>query len=150
MGATQPIGTFLSPPSCKSTQLGGFDILPASRNSTRLCGLSIFYSFCYSPCNGSAPFPSFFPPHLFDHCLNWWSAGTGCAALHLSTTFLHPAISSSRTHDHFYKSFHLIKFIHLPSIYVRPTTVSTSNSSNSSSGLVLGIPISRVPCTPSL
>ena len=42
VGATQPIGIFLPPPSCKSAQLYGLDI---------------FNSFCYCPWNGSPPFP---------------------------------------------------------------------------------------------
>jgi len=39
MGATQPIGIFLPPPSCNSTQLCRFDILPPSHNSTSMVWL---------------------------------------------------------------------------------------------------------------
>jgi len=120
----------------------------------QLCGFGIFNSFRHGPCNGSPPFPLSSPSiRLSHHCLDGWSAGTGCAAFHLSISSLLPAISSARTHDCFSQSFHLIKFIHLPSIYFRPATASTSNSSNpsdSSSCTVLGVLLSRVPCTPSL
>jgi len=90
---------------------------------------------------------------LFHHCLDGWSAGTRCAAFHLSIGSLHPAISSARTHDRFSQSFLIAKFIHRPAIYFRAATTSDSNSSNSSdssSCAVLGVLISRVLCTPSL
>jgi len=53
----------------------------------------------------------------FSSLLDGWSAGTGCAAFHLSTTSLVPTISSACTLDRFSQSFHLTKFIHRPSIY---------------------------------
>ena len=75
VGATQPIGIFLPPPSCKSTQLSGFDILPPSRNSTQSCGFGIINSFHYGPCNGSPPFPPSSPslsfPSLFGRVVCW-------------------------------------------------------------------------------
>ena len=120
----------------------------------QLCGFGIFNSFRHGPCNGSPPFPLSSPSiRLSHHCLDGWSAGTGCAAFHLSISSLLPAISSARTHDRFSQSFHLIKYNHLPSICFRPATASTLNSSNSSdltSCAVLNLLISRVPCTPSL
>jgi len=103
--------------------------------------------------------PSFFPHFPFPsirlshYRLDGWSAGTKCAAFHIGTSFLLPAISSARTHHRFSQSFHLTQYIHYPSIYFWPVTASTlysSNSSDSSSCVVLGVLISRVPCTPSL
>jgi len=153
IGATQPIGIFLPPPTCISTQLCALDILPPSRNSSQLCGFAIFNSFHHSPCNGFLP--SFVPPppHHSHHCLDGWSASTGCARFHLSTTSLNPFIISARTPDHFSQSFHLIKYIQLPSIYFWPATVATSNSSKYSnyfSAVVFCIPVSHVTCTPLL
>ena len=116
----------------------------------QLCGFGIFNSFRHGPCNGSPPFPLPSPSiRLSHHCLDGWSAGTGCVVFHLAISSLLPA----HTHDRFSQSFHFIKYIHLPSIYFRPATASTSNSSNSSDSshcVVLGVLISRVPCTPSL
>jgi len=99
-----------------------------------------------------SPFPS---PliRLSHHGLDGWSAGTGCAAFHLSIHSLLPSISSARTHDRFSQCFHLNKNIHRPAIYFRPATASTLNSSNCSDCpwcAVLRVMISRVPCTPSL
>ena len=99
--------------------------------------------------------PSFFPPLpspsicLSHHCLDRWSASTACAAFHLSTSSLLPAISSTHTHDRFSQCFHLSKSVHRIYIYFRRATASTSNSSDSSSCAVLGILIAPVPCTPS-
>ena len=136
MGATQPIGIFLPPPSRKSTQLGGFDIFNSSH---------------YRPCNGSPPVPPYSPSIcLSHHCLDGWSAGTGCAAFPLSTSSFHPAISSSCTQDYFSQSFHLPKYMNRHSIYFWPATAPTSHSSTSSdccSCIVLGLSISRVPST---
>jgi hypothetical protein len=64
VGATQPIGIFLPPPSRKSTQMCRFGILPLSRNSTQLCGFGIFNSFLHGPCNGFLPFPPSSSPFL--------------------------------------------------------------------------------------
>ena len=68
VGATQPIGIFLPPPSCKSTQLCRFEILLPSPNPTPLCVFGIFNSFRYGTFNGSPPFPPSSPqsfPSLF-------------------------------------------------------------------------------------
>jgi len=67
VGATQPLGIYLPPPSHKSTQLYGF---------------SIFNSVRYFPCNRSPSFPSLFPPpSLSHHCSEQWIASTRCAEL---------------------------------------------------------------------
>ena len=63
MGATQPIGIFLPPPSRNSMQLCGIDILPLSLNSASIVWLQylqLFSSWCIQ-CISS--FPPFFPLH---------------------------------------------------------------------------------------
>jgi len=78
MGATQPIGMYLPPPSRNSTQLCCFDFSLHLVTRHQLCSFSGAL-FCYGPCNGSSSFPSHFPSHLSHHCLDAWSAGTGYA-----------------------------------------------------------------------
>jgi len=119
---------------------------------------NILNSLRYGLCNGSPPFPLSLPLPSPSMCvshgyLDGWSAGTGCAAFHLFTSSIYPAIISTHTHDSISQSFHLAKFIHNPSIYFRPATAATSNSSNSSNSsccVVLGLVISQEPCTPLL
>jgi hypothetical protein len=65
VGATQPIGIFLPPPSRKSMQLCRFGSLPPFRHSTQLCGFDICNAFRHGPCNGSPPFPAASPPPSF-------------------------------------------------------------------------------------
>jgi len=99
------------------------------------------------------PSPLSSPQCVSNHGLDGWSVGTRCVAFHISTSFLHLTIFSACTHDHLSQPFHLTKYIHCPSIYLRPATASTSNSSNfsySSTCVVLGIQISQAPYLPSL
>ena len=114
-------------------------------------------SFHRIPCNVSAPFPpliphSFSPPSapcLYHHCLDRLHAGTRCAAAHLSMNCLHPIISSSSMHHCFSQSFHLIKYIHLPSIYFWHATALSMNSSKDSDcscDPMLGVWIARALC----
>ena len=63
MGATQPMGIYLPPPSCMSTQL---------------CGFNIFNSFIIVHAMHLLPCPLVHPHHS-QHCSDQWTAGTGCA-----------------------------------------------------------------------
>ena len=63
MGATQPIGIFLPPPSRDSTQLCGFDILPLSRNSTSIVWLRYLQLFSSWSMQWISSLPPFFPLH---------------------------------------------------------------------------------------
>jgi hypothetical protein len=68
VGATQPIGIFLPPPSHKFTQLGRFNILPPSRNFHRIVCLRYLQLFLswFMESISSHPFflPLFFAHHL--------------------------------------------------------------------------------------
>jgi len=146
------MGIFLPPLSGKATQLCGFNILHLSNNSTQLHRFGIFNSVWYGQCKIYPPF-SHCRAHLSHHSLAGWSASTWSAAFHLSTSYLHPAISSAHTHDHCCQSFHITKHIHCASEFFWPGTTCTSNSSNSSdssSGVVLGPWLYRAPSTPLL
>jgi len=95
-----------------------------------------------SPCN-----------RLSHRCLDVWSAGIGCAAFHLSTSFLVRTISFAHTHNLPSLCFHLAKYIGRPSIYfwsVPAFTSNSSHSSDSSSCVVLGILITQILCRPLL
>jgi hypothetical protein len=63
MGATQPIGICLPPPSGNSTQLCGFDILPQSRNSTSIVWLRYLQLFWSWYMQWISCVPPFFPLH---------------------------------------------------------------------------------------
>jgi len=123
---------------------------------TKWCGIGIFQSFCHGRCNGSLPFPfsatPVLPPSisLSHHWLDRWSSNTGCALYLLLCSSWLPGISSPITHHCFSHSCQLIHYIHRPSIYFRrgyASTVNTSNYSDSYSGVLLGVLISRVPCS---
>jgi hypothetical protein len=77
MGATQPIGIIVLTPSSKSTQMGGFNNLPPSSNSTHLYSFVILNCFHYCPLNRSPHFP-LFSLHLSQCCLDKCSASTEC------------------------------------------------------------------------
>jgi len=66
MGATQPIGIFLPPPSRNSTQLCGFDILPLSRNSTSIVWLRYLQLFLSWSMQWISSLPPLFP--LYRSC----------------------------------------------------------------------------------
>lgn len=92
--------------------------------------------------------PSFLlPPILVHHCLDGWSASTGCVANLLSACYEHPALSLPCTHHRFFQSFHSIFYIYHPSIYLRcanAATLTSLNSTQSSSCVVLSLPMSCV------
>jgi hypothetical protein len=78
MGATQPIGIFLPPPSRNPMQLCGFDILPPSCNSTSIVWLRYIQFFLSRSMQWISSLFPFFPlhpsfPSLFGRvvCRHW-------------------------------------------------------------------------------
>jgi len=61
MGATQPIGIFLPPPSHKFTQLCGFNILPPSCNIQSIAWLRYLQLLSSWSMQWMSSLPSFFP-----------------------------------------------------------------------------------------
>jgi hypothetical protein len=98
------------------------------------------------------PFPSPSTEHAH-HALAGCSAFTGCAAFHQSTSSLLPHISSACTYSRLFRSFHLTKHTHRPSIYFHRAAPSTSNFTNASEYAccaVCGVLIWSVLCNLSL
>jgi len=120
VGATQPIGTFLPPPSCKSMQLCGFDILPPSCISTQLCGLGIINSFHYGPCNGSPPFPPSSPLSFSLHSSLAWLFGWVVCRHRMCSS---PCIHLLRTPRHILCSYPQLSLPVLPLNKNDPTSV---------------------------
>jgi len=93
MGATQPIGIFLPPPSRNATQLCGFDILPLSYNSTPIVWLRYLPLFSSWSMQWISSLPPFFPfhpsfPSLFGRVVCWHRM-YGVPLIHLFLTPRH-------------------------------------------------------------